>query len=158
MKLLTQTQCTVVKLAGQLAQMVKASAKSTSCKPLSSQDQFVCLDKFVNGLAVTCQSEWFNSASCLSRGRIGVLAFLHLESLCHRCILGFGRTMQQWNYVKGRENLNDGITVNMLGLLSVVGIAAWRWWCPYPWVKRSAPQNKRRSSKKYIHTTAKWLS
>ena len=25
------------------------------------------------------------------------------------------------NYVKGRENLNDGITVNMLGLRLVVG-------------------------------------
>ena len=53
--------CTVVKLAGRLAQMGKASAKATSCKPLpmryefdTSQGQFVCLDMFVNTLAVTC--------------------------------------------------------------------------------------------------------
>ena len=53
----------VVKLTGRLAQMVKASAKTTSCKPLSrryefdsSQGQFGCLDMFVNGLAVTCRS------------------------------------------------------------------------------------------------------
>ena len=35
MKLLTPTQCNVVKLADRLGQMVKASAKTTSCKPLS---------------------------------------------------------------------------------------------------------------------------
>ena len=58
LKLLTQTPCTVVKLAGRLAQIVKASAKTTSCKPLSrqyefdsSQGQFVCLDMFVNAVA-----------------------------------------------------------------------------------------------------------
>ena len=78
--------CTVVKLAGRLALMVKASAKTTSCKPLfrwyefhSSQDQFVCLDMFVNGLAVTCWSGW-------SRGGKHVLAFLHLNSPRHCCI------------------------------------------------------------------------
>ena len=61
--ILIQTPCTVVKLAGRLAQMVKTSAKTTSCEPLSrryefdsSQGQFVCLDMFVNGLAVTCRS------------------------------------------------------------------------------------------------------
>ena len=54
---------TVGKLAGRLAQMVKASAKTTSCKPLSrryefdsSKGQFVYLDMFVKGLAVTCRS------------------------------------------------------------------------------------------------------
>ena len=54
---------------------LKASAKTTSCKPLSrryefdsSQCQYVCLDIFVNGLAVTCRSGWFHTASCLSRG------------------------------------------------------------------------------------------
>ena len=54
--------------------------KTTSCKQLSrrcefdsSQSQFVCLDMFVNGLAVLCRSGWFHSASCLSRGRTQVL-------------------------------------------------------------------------------------
>ena len=40
--------------------------------------QVVCLDMFVNGLAVICRSGWFHRASCLSRGRTHVLAFLHL--------------------------------------------------------------------------------
>ena len=40
----------------------------------------------VNGLAVTCQSGWFHSASCLSRGRTHELTFLHLNSPRHCCI------------------------------------------------------------------------
>ena len=85
--------CTVTKLAYRPAQKVKASAKTTSCKPLSrgyefdsSQGKFVCLDMFVNGLAVTCRSGWFHSASYLSRGRTHVLAFLHPNSPRHCCI------------------------------------------------------------------------
>ena len=75
---------------GRLTQMVKSSAKTTSCKPLSrryefdsSQGQFVCLDMFVNGLTVTCRSGWFHSAPWLSRGRTQGLAFLHLNSPRH---------------------------------------------------------------------------
>ena len=85
--------CAVVKLACRLAEMVKAFAKATNCKPLSrryefdsSQGQFVFLDIFINGLAVTCRSGWFHSASCLSRGRTYVLAFLHLNRPRHCCI------------------------------------------------------------------------
>ena len=106
-----------------LAQMVKASAKTTSCKPLSrryefdsSQGQFVCLDMFVNVVAVTCQSGWFHSASCLSRGRTHVLAFLDLNSSRHCCIYGkraLGRMMQQWRVVvirlRGRKTSMTGL-------------------------------------------------
>ena len=39
--------------------------------------------------------------------------------------MALGRTMQQWRVVgirlRGGENLNDGITVNILGLRLVVG-------------------------------------
>ena len=46
-----QTPCTVVKLADRLAQMVKASAKTTSHKPLSRLYEFqpgsVCLFRHV---------------------------------------------------------------------------------------------------------------
>ena len=52
----------------------------------SSQGQFVRLDMFVNGLAVTCRSGLFHSALCLSRGRAHVLAFLHLNNSRHCCI------------------------------------------------------------------------
>ena len=111
-----------VKLVGRLAQMVKASAKTTSCKPLSrryefdsSQGQFVCLDMFVNSLAVTCRSGWFHNASCLPRGWTYVLAFLHLNSPRHS-------VASSRNKDNGRENRNDGITVNMLGLRLVVAM------------------------------------
>ena len=67
------------------------------------------------------------------------------------------------NYVKGRENLNAGITVNMLGLRLLVGnvILSLR-----PdggdaltrGLNEVRRKNKRRSTKKYIHTIAKWLS
>ena len=83
------------RVLGRLAQMVKASTKTTNYKPLSRwyefdsrQGQFVCLGMFVNGLAVICRSGWFHSVSCLSRGRTHVLAFLHLNSRRHCCILG----------------------------------------------------------------------
>ena len=66
------------------------------------------------------------------------------------------------NYVKGRENLSTGIIVNILGLRLVVGnvVLSLR---PgggdaLSWVQRGAPKNKRRSTKKYMHTTAKWLN
>ena len=79
--------------AGRLAQMVKAFAKIMCCKSLSlryefdsSQGQFVCLDMFVNGLAIICLSGWFHSSSCLSRGRTHVLASLHLNSPRRCCI------------------------------------------------------------------------
>ena len=82
---------------------------------------------FVNGLAVTYRSGWFRSASCLSRGRTHVLAFLHLNSTRNSCIYGrraLGRTMQQWRVegirLKGAD-LNNRITVNILGLRLVVG-------------------------------------
>ena len=126
--------CTVVKLAGRLAQMVKASAKTTSCKPLSrryefnsSQGQFVCLDMLVNGLAVTCRSGWFHSASCLSRGRTHALALLHLNSSRHCCIYGkraLGRTMQQWRVV---GIMSRGGKSSMTGLQYVCWGCGW-WW------------------------------
>ena len=56
----------------------------------------------------------------------------------------------------GRENLNDGITVNMLGLRLVMGNVV----LPLRsgggdtltrGLKRGASKNKRRSTKKYIH-------
>ena len=40
LELLIQTPCTVVKLAARLAQMVKAFAKTTGCKPLSRRYEF----------------------------------------------------------------------------------------------------------------------
>ena len=102
--------------------MVMASAKTTSCKPLSrryefdsSQGQFVCLDMFVNGLAVTCRSGWFHSA-CLSRGRTHVLAFpppQQPSSLLHLVKKALGRVMQQRGVVGIR--LRGGKTL-MMGL------------------------------------------
>ena len=60
----------MVKLAGRLAQMVKASAKTASCKPLSrryefesSQGQFVCLDMFVNACLEDGHMYWLSSTS-----------------------------------------------------------------------------------------------
>ena len=118
-----------------LAQMVMASAETTSCKPLSrryefdsSQGQFVCSDMFVNGLAVTFRPGWFHSASCLSRGRTHVLAFLHLNSPRHCCIYGkraLGRMMQQWRVVgiriRGGKTSMMGLQCICWGLRLVVG-------------------------------------
>ena len=65
--------------------------------------------------------------------------------------------------VNGRENLNDGIIINMFGLRFMVGniVLSLRFGggdTLTRWLN-GAPKNKRRSTKKYIdlHTTAKWL-
>ena len=66
----------MVKLFGRLAQMVKAYAKTTSCKPLSrryefnsSQGQFVCLDMFVK-LLPAGQGGFTVHRACLEDGHM----------------------------------------------------------------------------------------
>ena len=79
----------MVKLAGRLAQLAKASAKTTRCKPLSrryefdsSKGQFVCLDMFVNGLAGICWSGGFKvHRSCLEDGHISFSGLRFSENL-----------------------------------------------------------------------------
>ena len=59
---------------------------------------------------------------------------------------------QWWDYSKYvRVAVGDGQCSSI--------VAAWWWWCPYSWVKRGAPKNKRWSTKTCIvQTIAKWLS
>ena len=77
LKHLTQTPCAVVKLAGRLAQMVKASAKTTSCKPLSgryefdsSQGQFVWAYLLMVWLLPAGQGGFTVHRVCLEDGHI----------------------------------------------------------------------------------------
>ena len=81
--------------------------------------------------------------------------------------LQVSRTMQQWRVVgirlRGRENLSDGITVNVLGLRLVVGnvVLSLRPGGGDAFTRRLnevRQKNKRRSTKKYLHTITKWLS
>ena len=67
---------------------------------------------FVNGLAVTSRSGWFHSASCLSRGRTHVLAFLHLNSPRHSCETQLTTVINGWAKILDNRGQVDTFILN----------------------------------------------
>ena len=79
---------------------VSATLNIECCKPLSTWVRLhpgsMCLDMFVNDLAVTCRSMWFHRALCLFIGRTHALASLVIVT-SRKWVLA--RMMQKWRVV-----------------------------------------------------------
>ena len=77
---------------------VSATLNIERCKPLSTRVPLhpgsICLDKFVNGLAVTCRSRFFHRALCLFIRRTHALASLVMAASIKERVLA--RMVQKW--------------------------------------------------------------
>ena len=173
LKLLSQAPCTVVKLAGWLAQMRPLKPRAANYCPgdTSSTPARVSLSVWTCLLMVwllpASQGSFMVHRSCLhghmywlsSTSTAFVTAASREKGLwVERCSSG-----EQWELGLGEEkpqwwDYSKYVRVAVGGGQWSSIVADWWWWCPYSWVKRGAPKNKWQSTKKHIHTIAKWLS